>query len=126
MRTEWAIRAKAQLDLSNTARFKRAECRVRTLDGYRRIMSGEDAETVEAEIRYWKDDVWDDYRKTEERVDRWEEARLDEATTEFVLTVQELDDAYDDTIGYRRWELRRARELDSRAGEWEDDPPMPA
>ncbi|KAK5958807.1 hypothetical protein OHC33_000650 [Knufia fluminis] len=124
--TEACIRIGIEEERRIAARLTRKEIRKAGLEDFRRIMKGDDAKQVEAETRGLKASKYRSLEQAEAALNVREEQLREAAMTEVCETLEGIERAYADSIGYHRWVLTQAREQDSRAAEWEDDPPMPA
>lgn len=97
-----------------------------SLEGYRRVMRGEHEDEVKAENSNERKILKDKSDKAKVVVDQLAEQEESRYLDNLLETTKAFNDMYEDTVGYHQWVLRKAREEDRRAAEWEDDPIIPA
>ena len=119
------ILANQRANGSESERVMREQSRKLSLECYQRVMKGEDEAKVKAERRHSRE-IWMNYHNAAQAVSaRRAKSEQDQAMDELLETIRALEDMYEETVGFHRWLLRKAREEDPRAAEWEDDPVVP-
>lgn len=103
----------------------REKSRKLSLECYQRVMKGENEAKVKAERRDWRELWMNNHNEAKADVAQLAKREQDKAVDELLETIKALDDMYEEIVGFHRWLLRKAREEDPRAAEWEDDPVVP-
>ncbi|KAK5094060.1 hypothetical protein LTR70_005502 [Exophiala xenobiotica] len=110
---------------SESERVLREQSRKFSLECYQRVMKGGDEAKARADRRHCRETLMDYHDEVLDRCAQVAKSEQDQAMDELFETIRALEDMYEETVGFHRWLLRKAREEDPRAAEWEDDPVVP-